>query len=183
MAYYYCDFRDIAKQDIRGLLASLLGQLSAKSDPCYELLSDLYSRHNAGSQEPDDDSLMECLKDMLELPGQPSTYIIVDAVDECPNTSGVVSPRERVLELVEELVELRLPNLRICMTGRPESDVVAALEPLASHQVSLHDESGQKKDIGDYVRSVVHLDRRMRRWRVEDKELVINTLVRMADGM
>jgi hypothetical protein len=183
MAYYYCDFRDSAKQDIRGLLASILGQLSAKSDPCYELLSDLYSRHNAGSQQPDDDALMECLKDMLGLPGQPSTYIIVDAVDECPNTSGVVSPRERVLELVEKLVELRLPNLRICMTGRPESDVVAALEPLASHQVSLHDESGQKKDIGDYVSSVVHSDRRMRKWRVEDQELVIDTLVRMADGM
>ena len=183
MAYHYCDFRDTAKQDVRGLLTSLLSQLGAKSDPCYELLSDLYSRHNAGSQQPDDHALMECLKDMLELPGQPSSYIIVDAVDECPNTSGVVSPRERVLELVEELVELRLPNLHICITGRPEADVVAALEPLASHQVSLHDESGQKKDISDYVSSVVHSDRRMRKWRVEDKELVIDILARKADGM
>ena len=183
MAYYYCDFADSAKQDIRGLLTSLLGQLSAKSDPCYQLLSDLYSRHNAGSQQPDDYALMQCLKDTLELPGQPSTYIIVDAVDECPNTPGVVSPRDRVLELVEELVELRLPNLRICMTGRPEADVVAALEPLASHQVSLHDESGQNKDISDYVSFVVHSNRKMRRWKVEDKELVIDTLIRKADGM
>jgi hypothetical protein len=52
----------------------------------------------------------------------------VDALNECPNTSGLVS-RERVLELVVELVELCIPNLRICVTGRPEADVVAALGP------------------------------------------------------
>jgi hypothetical protein len=49
--------------------------------------------------------------------------------------------------------------------------------------VSLHDQSGQKNDIRDYIKSVVYSDRKMRKWRVEDKELVIDTLVRKADGM
>ena len=182
MGYFYYDFRDTAKQDVTGLLTSLIGQLSAKSDLCYDILSDLYSRHNAGSLQPDDDALMQCLKDMLEVAGQPLTYIVVDALDECPNTSGVVSNRGRVLRLVKELVNLELPNLRLCITSRREADIVVTLEPLASHTVSLQDQTGQKNDIAEYVKHVVHSDPRTRRWR-EDKELVIDILVRNADGM
>jgi hypothetical protein len=49
--------------------------------------------------------------------------------------------------------------------------------------VSLHDQTGQKKDIVDYVAFVVHTDSRMRRWRDEDKRLVIETLSERVDGM
>ncbi|KAI9453313.1 hypothetical protein BJY52DRAFT_1189677 [Lactarius psammicola] len=182
-AFYYFDFRNTAKQDVRGLLSSLLVQLCAKSDPCYETLSRLYSTYDNGSRLPDDKALVQCLKDMLELPKQPVIYLIVDALDECPNTSGVVPPRERVLNLIEDLVEFDLRNLRLCVTSRPEADILDALHPLASHTVSLHDEGGQRQDITNYITSVVQSDRRMRKWRAQDKELVIDTLSRRADGM
>jgi hypothetical protein len=125
---------------------------------------------------------MGCLKDMLN-EEQQSTYIIIDALDECPNDSGVVSPREHVLELVEKLVDLQLSNVRICVTSRPEADIQATLAPLASHTVSLHDEQGQKNVLADYVRWIVYSDKKMRRWREEDKEMVVETLSRNADGM
>ena len=182
-AYYYFDFRNKAKQDVRGLLSSLLVQLCAKSDPCYQVLSRLYSTHDNGSRLPDDVALVQCLKDMLGLPEQPTIYLITDALDECPSTSGVVSPRDWVLELMEDLVDLHSPNLRVCVTSRPEADIVEALEHLASHTVSLHDEAGQKQDIIKYVTSVVHSDRKIRKWREEDKKLVIDTITEKADGM
>ena len=185
VSYYYFDFRDSAKQDTRGLLTSILAQLSAKSDRCSDILSRLYSKHDAGSRQPGVRGLKQCLIDMLGLAEAPMTYVIVDALDECPDTSesGMVSLREGVLEVVEELVDLHLPNLRSCFTSRPEADIIDALEPLASHVVSLHDEKGQKEDIGEYIKPVVYSDRKMRRWRVEDKELVIDMLVRKADEM
>ena len=182
-AFYYFDFRNTAKQDVRGLLSSLLVQLCARSNPCYEILSRLYSVYDNGSRLPDVQALIKCLKDMLSLPGQPVIYLIVDALDECPNTSGVVSPRERVLNLIEDLVELEIESLRICVTSRPEADILDSLLPLASHTVSLHDEDGQKQDINGYITSVVHSDRKMRKWRAEDKKLVIDTLSLRADGM
>jgi hypothetical protein len=51
--------------------------------------------------------------------------------------------------------------------------------------VSLHDQSGQKQDIVDYVRSIVYSKSEpiMSRWRKEDKEVVIATLSERADGM
>ena len=112
-------------------------------------------------------------------------YLIMDALDECPDTSEVPSPRSRVLQLLEELAGLQIPNLRICVTSRPEFDIRDFLEPLTSRRVSLHDQSGQKQDIADYVRSVVYSrsERYMRRWKDEDKEFVIKTLSERADGM
>ena len=107
----------------------------------------------------------------------------ITTLDECPNTSGVVSPRERVLNLIKDLVELETESLRICVTSCPEADILDALLPLASHTVSLHDEDGQKQDIYSYITCVVRSDRKMRKWRAEDKKLVIDTLSLRADGM
>ena len=183
MAYFYFDFKDVDKQRLHNLLPSLLIQLAAWSDPCCVILSQLYSAHGRGAQKPSDCAMVDCLKEMLNLDVQRPTYIILDALDECPNLSTIPSPREEVLEFVDQLVGLHLPNLRICVTSRPESDIQAFLRPLTSRPVSLHDESGQQHDIADYVSPFVHSDRRMRRWREEDKDLVIKTLSEKADGM
>jgi hypothetical protein len=126
---------------------------------------------------------MQCLKDMLMIIGQVPIYLIIDALDECPNDSGIPSSRETVLELVKDLVELRRPNLRLCITSRPEFDIRTTLEPLATQQLSLHDESGQKQDINYYVTSVVRSDKKMARWRDDDKNMVIEKLTEKADGM
>ena len=183
MAYYYFDFRDIKKQDSYGLVCSLISQLSARSDSCFNILSQLYSENNHGIQKPDIDELKTCMTDMLSLPGQAPIYIIIDGLDECPNSSGTPSAREEVLDLIQELVDLNLPNLHLCVASRPEMDIRMVLEPLTSLRISLHDESGQKEDIIAYIKSIVHSDREMRRWREEDQNLVIDTLSQNADGM
>jgi hypothetical protein len=183
MAYYYFDFRDVKKQDCYGLLSSLVLQLSAESDSCYEILSQLYSDSTRGIRKPTISALKKCITDMLRLPGQGPIYIVIDALDECPNLSGTPSAREEVLELIEELVDLKLPNVHLCVASRPEMDIRVVLESLTSLKISLHDESGQKEDIIEYIKSVVRSDRSMRRWKEEDKQLVIDTLSDRADGM
>jgi hypothetical protein len=183
MAYYYFDFRDTDKQNCRNLLLSLLSQLSARCDLCCYILHRIYVTHNNGAHRPTDDVLVQCLKEALTLSIDRPTYIIIDALDECPNTFGMPSPREVVLDFVKELVELSLPNLHICITSRPEIDIRAVIEPLTTRRVSLHDETGQKKDIVEYVSSVVDSDVRMGKWREEDRKLVIETLSEKADGM
>jgi len=185
MCYFYFDFRDTSKQHLNNLVPSLLTQLSARSVPRCDMLSHVYLAHDGGKKQPSDHSLTECLKKMLAFSEELPVYLILDAIDECPDTSGILSPRGRVLRLIKELVELRLLNLHICVTSRPEIDIRDILEPLTSSRVSLHDQSGQKRDIVDYIRSVIYSDSEpiMRRWRVEDKELVIKTLAERANGM
>jgi hypothetical protein len=183
LGYYYFDFRDVKKQDCYGLLSSLITQLSAKSDSCFNILSELYSEISRGVQKPDNDALKICLTDMLSLPGQAPIFIIVDALDECPNFLGRPSAREEVLDLIEELSDFKLPNVHLCVASRPEIDIRMVLDPLTTLKISLHDEIGQKEDILAYIKSVVLSDRRMRRWKDEDKKLVVDTLSEKADGM
>lgn len=122
---------------------------------------------------------------MLTLPDHGPVYLIVDALDECPDEYGSPSSRECVLDLIKDLVKLQLPSLRLCVTARPLSDIRLALGSFVSHSVSLHDLSGQKKEIADYVRSVAHSDSSliMRRWSGEDKEFVVKTLSERAGGV
>jgi len=183
LAIYYYDFREDEKKDLRGLLSSILFQLCNQSDSYYDILSSFYSAHCDGAQSPGDDKLVRCLKDILSLPGQAPVYLIVDALDECPNTSALSSSRLEVLTLLENLVNSQLPNLRICVTSRPEADIKPILEPLTFRSVSLHDEPGQKDDIENYIKSVVNTNRNMRRWRPEHRQLVIDVLTGRADGM
>ena len=183
IAYYYFDFRDVKKQDCYGLLSSLIFQLSADSDACYNILSKLYSDHIRGTREPDIDALKECMTEMLNLPRQGPIYIIVDGLDECPNFPGNPSAREEVLDFVEELVGLEIPDVHLCVASLPEMDIRIVLEELTSLQICLHDEIGQKEDIIKYINSVVRSDRHMRRWKEEVKQLVIDTLSDKVDGM
>jgi len=123
----------------------------------------IFAEHDKGTEKPSDDTLTKCIIEMVSLLIQSLhlQYLIVDAlqVDGCSNNSGMPAPREDVL------------------------DIVNTLEPLASLRVSLHNQSGQIKDIVDYISSVVHSDSKMQRWREEDGKLVIETLSEKADGM
>ena len=185
MVYFYFDFRDTDKQNLHNALPSLLTQLSARSAHCCNILARVYMEHDDGALKPSTSTMIACLKEILTVPDQGPVYIILDAIDECPNTFGIPSPRKQVLDFLKDLVGLRLPNLHICVTSRPEIDIRTALEPLKFQPVSIHDQSGQKQDIEYYVRSVVYADSdtAMRRWRDKDKELVIETLTERADGM
>jgi hypothetical protein len=183
LAYYYFDSQDVKKQDLYGLLSSLVSQLSAESDSFYQVLSRLYSNRAGGMQKPITSTLTKCLKDMLSLPDQGPIYIIIDAIDECPKSANTPSAREEVLGLIKGLIDLKLPKVHLCVASRPEIDIQAVLKPLTSLRISLHNENGQKEDIINYIKSVVRSDKRMRRWREEDKQLVVDTLSNnKADG-
>ena len=183
LAMYYYDFREDKKRDLCGLLSSVLFQLCDQSDSYHPILSTFYSTHLNGARTPSDDELIRCLIDLLKVPGSQPIYLIVDALDECPSTSSLLSPREELLSLLEDLVQKQLPNLRICVTSRPEVDIKTILEPLAFRSVSLHDASGQQKDIRDYIEAIVSTNRKMQNWSLDHKRLVTDVLTSRADGM
>ena len=176
-------FETRRNKNARNLVTSLLIQLSAFSDPCCDIIRRVHSAHGNGTRQPTNDVLMDCLKEMLTVVAEHPIYIVMDALDECPDLSGIPTPREEVLIVLKELVGLHLPNMRICVTSRPEVDIKSVLHQLTIHTISLHDEREQRKGIADYVSSIVNSDVKMREWPDEDKELVIKVLSERADGM
>jgi hypothetical protein len=87
MGYFYFDFRDTNKQNLHTVLPSLLTQLSACSDHYCDILFRVYKSH-AGAVKPSLRTMITCLKKMLTTPNQSPVYLILDALDECANTSG-----------------------------------------------------------------------------------------------
>jgi hypothetical protein len=185
LGYFYFDFRGDQKQNVRNAVTSHLIQLSAHSGLCCDIVHRFYSEHGKGTQQPSIGSLVACLKEMITVTAQQQpVFIVMDALDECPD-DGLPTPREEVLELVKVLVSMHthLLNLHICVTSRPEIDIRTMLKPLAVNAISLHDETGQKTLISNYVRSVVSSDARLRFRRDKDKKLVVKELSDRADGM
>ena len=180
---YFYDFRDDLKKDLRGLLSSILFQLCDQSDSYYNILSAFHSAHCDGTQSPRNEELIQCLMNLVKLPGSPPVYLIVDGLDESPNTSTQSFHREQVLSFLGDLVKAQLKNLRVCVTSQPEVDIKAILEPLAFRSVSLENESGQKKDIKNYIDSFVRTDRNMKSWSTNHKQLVIDVLTKKAGAM
>jgi NACHT domain len=183
LAMYYYDFREDQKMDLRGLLSSVLFQLCDKSYAYYNILSSFQLMYRYGNPSPSDGDLIRCLTSLFNVPGTLPVYLIIDGLDECPSTSSLSSPREQVLTLLEDLVEAKFSNLRICVTSRPEDDIRTCLEHLAFRSISLHDERGQKEDIKKYIESVINTNRDMKNWSLEQKQLVTNTLIERSDGM
>ena len=183
LVMFYCDFREDQKKDRRGLLSSMLVQLCLQSDSYYDILYKFYLENGRGSREPSDHAILRCLRNIVELPGQAPIFLVVDALDECPNSSALSSSRKKVLQVLKELINSQVQNLRICVTSRPVADIKVILEPLSFRSISLHDESGQKEDIKNYIKSIVNTLENMQRWKPEHKELVIDVLTERADGM
>jgi hypothetical protein len=161
----------------------VLFQLCDQSDSYYDILYAFYSTHRNGAQSPGDDKLVRCLMDLLKCPEPRPVYLVIDALDECSSTPSLSSPREKLLSFLEDLIEAQLPHLRICVTSRPEVDIKAIIEPVAFRSVSLHEESGQKSDIVNYIESTVNMNKNIQNWNPEHKQLVVDVLTEKADGM
>ena len=184
LAYFYFDFRDEQKQNVRSMVTSLLIQLSAYSKPSCDIVYRLYLTHGKGMQQPSNGVLIDRLKEMLFAVAHRPIFVIMDALDESPDL-GIPAPREAVQNLVKDLVYLQqqVPTLHICVTSRPELDIQNWLKPLAVNAISLQGENRQKAVISSYVNSVVSSDEQMKQWRDEDKRLVAKELSERADGM
>jgi hypothetical protein len=181
LAFFYFDHQNATNLDARSLLSSILVQLGNQSNHFCEFLSTLYMSHGCGSRQPGEGELMQCLRDMVCQEESP-VYVILDALDECPDSSGLASPRAEVLEIIRGLIGIS-PRVYLCITSRPEMDIRHVLDPLTSYTVSLDKQDGQREDIAEYIRFVVRSDSRMREWPEEDKNLVIDTLTHDCGGM
>jgi NACHT domain len=183
LAFFYYDFREGESQGLRGLLSSMLLQICGQSDSYCDILSSFYLGHHNGVESPTDDELIQCLKDVMGLAGQAPIFLVLDALDECPPVSDSFYPRE-LLTLLKDLVGPQLlgSRLRICITSRPSANIEHTLEPLTFRYIFLHDESGQKEDIKNYIKSFLNTNNNMQRWTQKYKKLVIDFVTERAEG-
>lgn len=173
VAYFYFDFNDPDKQQTEMLVRSLLEQFVAQCPHLLELLQPAYSRSHNGRKQPTIEEMKPILLQMLK--SFNSTYILLDALDECKD-------REELLEFLEALMGWNIDSLHLLTTSRKENDISTSLEPLVTRQLCI--ESGLiNADIRVHVLERLSNDPKLKKWPVDIRMEIEDTLMRDANGM
>ena len=117
-AYFYCDYKDAAKQTVQGFLSSILVQLCNQKPDCFTKIQTIYELQKDCHRALRSDELVQILKTSLTVFNR--TLILVDALDEC--TEGG--------DLIETLGEIRgfqCSNAKILVSSRREGYIIDLL--------------------------------------------------------
>jgi hypothetical protein len=162
---------------------SLTVQLSARRPDTPDALQSLRQFYDRNAQPPDDD-LLDAIKATTK--GFSKVYLIVDALDECPEEDN---QRAYLLSMLKKIHSWTQANLHILLTSRMVTNIALQLKPLFKTTVpgtGVIDVDDHQSDVdGDIT---VFIDNKLKTGdypllnegiQVEIK----NTLVKKANGM
>jgi len=137
-----------------------------------KVLVNLY-HHCYGHQEPTLADLQNTLQKILA--GFSSTFIILDALDEC-------AEREKILNWIQTLILEKGTNLglHLIVTSRPEQEINDQFK--AHHCIDLVKESGNH-DLEAYLDYQLQNNSGLQKWKSDTQEQIKSTLLKKADGM
>ena len=175
-AYFFFDGRD-SQKDLQlhdKLIRSLIWQFSLKCEGTVpKVLVNLYTCCGNGHQEPTLDDLQNTLQRILD--GFSSTFIILDALDEC-------AEREKILNWIQTFILQKDINLglHLIITSRPEQEIEDKFKPY--HYLDFAEESANH-DLVAYVDYQLQNDSDLKKWDSETQKQIKLTLMKQADGM
>jgi hypothetical protein len=186
LAFFYFSFRRREGQDIQSLMYSLLIQLVSslcREDPQHpnqyhlpRAFRDLYNKY-----QPARDPMIEDLNATFlgVLTESKDTYIVVDALDECPQKD-----RTEVVKFLAELSCDERSNTHILITSRREEDIENEISKISGEKRIVPMQNSQ---VNDDIRR--HLENRMaedfnfKKWSHELQKEVIKHLTENAYGV
>ncbi|KAJ5651137.1 NACHT nucleoside triphosphatase [Penicillium longicatenatum] len=168
IAFFYFSFTEEAKQDDKGMLRTLLLQLSVQQQNGERELEQLHALYESGS--PPVHALLESLRRLLDRFRY--TYILLDALDESPRDCK----REGVLEAIQVIRSWSIPSVHLLVTSRSELDIRESLDPSPDQDLTLRN-SETDRDIANFVSYRLKDDAKLQRWksRHEDIEKKLTT--------
>jgi hypothetical protein len=141
LAYLYCNYKSEAIVDGLGFLAALLKQLVHSRRAVDVHIAKLFG---CGESKPTWKDVSAAMKATLKLLFP--TYIVVDALDECPNQDGT---RSRLLRELKSFQ--RDADVRLMFTSRFDVDFQLEFGPSPTLEVRASD-----ADVKRYVQGQIH---------------------------
>ena len=171
-AYFYCDYKDIAKQDLSNILGSLAQQFAKQDEESFAKLRKFYETHNPEHRldfKYDSETLLDLLSAMtLDFD---CAMIIVDGLDEC----GTNTPQ--VVDALTTLNDGGDSTVKTILFSRDEIDIRERLDNFT--QVSI---AAQRSDLKLYVGAEIDDRMRKKRLRIKDQSLKAHIMERLVEG-
>ena len=138
-----------------------------------KVLENLYACCGNGHQEPTLEDLQNTLQRILG--GFSSTFIILDALDEC-------AEREKLLHWIQTVILEKNMNLglHLIVTSRPEQEIEDKFN--SYRYLDLVKES-KNHDLVAYLDYQLQNDSDLQKWNSDTQEQIKLTLMKQADGM
>ncbi|RCI12325.1 hypothetical protein L249_0689 [Ophiocordyceps polyrhachis-furcata BCC 54312] len=183
LAYFFFSFSDMGKQEVNAMLASLIKQLCvARPDTPYSVAR--LGEDKERGHRPGTDKLEEAL--IATACGFSHTFIVIDGLDECPQLEG---KREKLLEVLNNIMDRAPRNLHVFCTSRTEPDIAGAMDDISrapGQSFAEIDLTAKRRmldgDIDLYVRSTL-ASKSYKSWPEDIKNEARDTLLEKADGM
>ncbi|KAF6222560.1 hypothetical protein HO133_000605 [Letharia lupina] len=176
VAFFYCDYKDSAKQDLSNILGSLAQQFAKQDEESFAKLRQFYETHNPEHQQHfayDSDHLWGLVRKMTLV--FDCAMIIVDGLDECGTNAPLVVDALTALNDGEDT------TIKTIFLSRDEIEIRERLENYTKVSIA-----ARSNDLRLYVGAEIDLRTRKRRLRIKDqslKEHILERLVEGAEGM
>ena len=177
VAYIYCDYRQQREQTVANLVGAILRSLLMKrfaNDVVLpDALSNVYKRHLSQRTRPSLGELSSLL--LGELKFHERAYLVIDALDECPEGGGT---RQSFLGVLRDL---QRNNVSILLTSRFDSSIQNEFGAGPSLTIS-----ADNYDIRKFIQYNLQRHRRLEKFIQRDpsiEEKIVQTIVQNAHGM
>ncbi|KAH0538896.1 hypothetical protein FGG08_004552 [Glutinoglossum americanum] len=188
LTYFYFN-QQTGRQDFELMLASLLVRLvrglvqpDKQQQNLFRLpraFHDLYNRYKLDSEPPIEELRAAFISVVAE---SKSTYIVIDALDECPGRRD----RKDILEFLATVVDVASSNAHILITSRPEGDISTTMNSLSlpSGLIQVPIQNSQVDgDVKKHVQKWVAEHSDYNQWGVDIQELIISELTAKSNGV
>lgn len=170
IAYIYCNYKEVAKQKLDQLLAHLLHQLVAPGSLLTDQLMTLYQTNAYKQTRPSIEDYTGLLHAAVQ--SFDKVYVVVDALDECPETDGT---RKSLI------AELRALNINVLITSRD----LPIIQNHLSNAVRLEIRASEE-DIQEYIQYRIRESDRIATYverSPELRDLITSKILQNAKGM
>ena len=176
VAFFYCDYKDPATQDLSNILGSLAQQFAKQDEDSFTKLRDFYKAHNSEHQSNvkyDSDALLTLVKEVTTV--FDNSMIIIDGLDECGLNAHVV------VDSLAALNDFQDTTVKTIFLSRDEIEIRERLDNYTKVSIA-----ARSSDLRLYVGAEVDSRMRKKRLRIKDqslKEYIMERLVEGAEGM
>ena len=168
LAFVFCNYKT-KEQDIASILMAIMKQLVQGHSSSMEPAERLYQRHENKGTRPSLDEVNNALLEVLA--HYPSVYIVVDALDECPNdTRRIFLAKLRELQAVWDI--------RVMATSRFIRDIQDTFKDALNLEVRASDE-----DVERFVAGQIYKLPRCIQRDASLQKMVQAKIVEAVDGM
>lgn len=144
VTYIFCNYKSEVGINTSYYLAALLKQLVQSRSTLNEPISTLYEQHTRRGTRPSLQEISAALQAVLK--SFSAVYIVIDALDECPNNDGT---RNQLLTILRSIQ--RQTDLRLMVTSRFIPDIEAEFKLIPKLEIRASD-----ADVKRFIRGQIH---------------------------